>query len=66
MTVGAGWIRHIAPQIPQAAFVGIDEETGIIREGGQGAWQVYGGGNASIYRNGLVEVFVPGQRFTLP
>ena len=64
-TFGAGWIRHIAPQIPQAVFIGIDEETGIIREGGQEAWQVYGGGNVSIYRKGLVEIFPPGQQFTL-
>jgi cyanophycinase len=64
-TFGASWVRHIQRAIPFAACIGIDEETGMIREGGDRAWQVYGGGSVSIYRSGRVERFASGQRFAL-
>lgn len=64
-TFGAGWVRHIEGEIPHAALIGIDEETGMIREDGQRKWQVYGGGNVSIHRKGRVDIFTPGQRFAL-
>jgi cyanophycinase len=64
-TFGAGWIQHIEQEIPQAVLIGIDEETGMIREANQGAWQVYGGGDVSIYRRGGMETFSPGQRLAL-
>jgi cyanophycinase len=64
-TFGASWVRRIQRAIPFAACIGIDEETGMIREGGDRAWQVYGGGSVSIYRSGRVERFASGQRFAL-
>jgi cyanophycinase len=64
-TFGASWVRRINQEIPSAVCIGIDEETGIIREGEERSWQVYGGGNVSIYRGGGIERFAPGQRFTL-
>jgi cyanophycinase len=64
-TFGAGWVRHIEPEIAQAVLIGIDEETGMVREGGQDRWQVHGGGRVSIYRAGREEIFTSGQRFAL-
>ncbi len=64
-TFGAGWVRHIETQIPQAVLIGIDEETGMVREGGRRQWQVHGGGTVSIYRAGREEIFAPGQRFAV-
>jgi cyanophycinase len=64
-TFGAGWVRYIQTQIPHAVLIGIDEETGMVREGGQRQWQVYGGGKVSIYRACREEIFTPGQHFAL-
>ena len=64
-TFGAEWARNLESQLPQAVLIGIDEETGVVREGGQGPWQVYGGGKVSIHRAGQKEIHTPGQRFAL-
>jgi cyanophycinase len=62
---GAGWIRHIERDVPHAILVGIDEETGMIREEGSDAWQVHGGGYVTLYRSGRAVIFSAGQQFTL-
>ncbi|MDD2922286.1 MAG: Type 1 glutamine amidotransferase-like domain-containing protein [Anaerolineales bacterium] len=59
---GASWANQLLPFLPNATFIGIDEETGIIRDV-SGAWQVYGAGNAAIYRGGEITVYTEGELF---
>jgi cyanophycinase len=64
-TYGAGWVRRIEREILHAVLIGIDEETGMLREAGERLWQVHGIGSVTIYRSGRGEIFAPGRRFTL-
>jgi cyanophycinase len=64
-TGGGKWVRHLQKQIPHAVVVGIDEETGMLNDGPEGAWNVYGGGAVTIYRAGYTVKRTAGQPFLL-
>jgi len=54
-TFGNEWARHLLEMIPEAILIGIAEETGLINEGREGAWHVYGKKDVTLYRNGQME-----------
>ena len=64
-TFGKGWARGLTRKYPQILFVGIDEETGIINDGPEGQWQIYGKGGAMIYRGGWSKGYTKGDFFDL-
>ncbi|MBI4763508.1 MAG: Type 1 glutamine amidotransferase-like domain-containing protein [Deltaproteobacteria bacterium] len=49
-TFGKTWASQLAEQNPELIFIGIDEETGMINDGPQGEWTVYGKGSVTLYR----------------
>ena len=64
-TFGQGWAAQLAKLLPGQVLIGVDEQTGILNDGVDGAWRVYGKGAATIYRGGKLAVYVPGQAFHL-
>ena len=52
--------------MPKAILVGIDEETGMLNDGPNGQWTVYGKGAVTVYKPEGLAVFQHAQRFMLP
>ena len=49
-TFGEGWAKQLAQKHPEILFIGIDEETGMINEGPENQWRIYGKGSVTLYR----------------
>ncbi len=49
-TAGKRWAGMLAERLPDAVLIGIDERTGMLREGK--AWSVYGEGDVTLYLPG--------------
>jgi len=64
-TFGQGWAAQLAKLLPGQVLIGVDEQTGILNNGRDGAWNVYGKGAATIYRAGRPVIYQPGQTFSL-
>ena len=54
-TFGKSWAPQLTKQIPTVTLIGIDEQTGMINDGENGIWTVYGRGAVTLYRNNQVE-----------
>ncbi len=63
---GRRWVSRLIGLLPETTLVGLDEQTGIINEGPNGRWQVYGQGAGTLYRNGRRTVYPAGHAFHLP
>jgi len=64
-TFGKSWAPQLTKQIPTVALIGMDEQTGMINDGENGAWTVYGRGAVTLYRNNLVESHQTGTGLSL-
>jgi cyanophycinase len=62
---GGSWISHLVALLPGDVIIGIDEQTGMIDDGADGEWNVYGKGVVTLYRNGEVKGHHPGETFYL-
>lgn len=63
-TFGKRWASQLTRLLPNAVLLGIDEQTGMIDEGGaKNGWRVYGRGAVTIYRKGQPTVYTAGQEF---
>ncbi len=61
---GKNWSQSLIQLLPDAVLIGIDEQTGILGDSA-GSWSVYGAGQATVYRAGVVHAYSPGDTFTL-
>jgi cyanophycinase len=64
-TFGKGWASSLVPSIPHDVIVGVDEQTGLIDEGVQGEWTVFGKGIATVYKRGEPKTYHSGETFSL-
>jgi len=64
-TFGKNWAPRLTQEIPDVTLLGIDERTGMIDDGEDGAWNVYGAGEVVLYGNGEVERYKAGKSFSL-
>lgn len=48
-TFGKNWTMPLTRQLPDVTLIGIDEQTGMIDDGPEGRWQVYGNGCITLY-----------------
>ena len=64
-TFGKSWAPRLLKQIPEVTLIGIDEQTGMIDDGKDNSWSVYGRGAVTLYRNGEVTVFQTGKSFSV-
>ncbi|UCF01114.1 MAG: Type 1 glutamine amidotransferase-like domain-containing protein [Deltaproteobacteria bacterium] len=60
---GQNWASWLADLLPDTILIGIDERTGMLDDGPDGRWQVYGQGEVTLYRRGKIERVAPGQPF---
>jgi len=64
-TFGKRWASRLAALLPGKTLIGIDEQTGMIDDGPQGQWNVYGKGTVTLYKDGEARVYRPGEIFSL-
>ena len=64
-TFGKSWAPKLLKKIPDVTLVGIDERTGMLNNGENNTWNIYGAGDVTLYRNGAVEAFSAGKTFSL-
>jgi len=64
-TFGKSWAPSLLKKLPDVTLIGIDEQTGMINDGENGAWAVYGRGSVTLYRQGQVETHQTGTTFSL-
>ena len=64
-TFGKNWAPRLTQEIPNVTLLGIDERTGMIDDGEDNAWNVYGAGEVVLYRGGNVERYKEGSNFEL-
>lgn len=62
---GKRWAPRLLKEIPNVILIGIDEETGMIDDGENNSWNVYGRGEVTLYRDGQVEIYKVGETFSL-
>lgn len=61
---GKHWVDNLTKLLPNSLLIGIDEQTGIIRD--QENWSVYGAGEITLYRGGQKQsVHVRGETFKI-
>jgi cyanophycinase len=65
-TFGKGLAPRLTSLLPGTLLIGIDEETGLLNDGPEGQWTVYGKGAVTVYEPDSRAVFRHGQRFVLP
>ena len=64
-TFGHRWAPALEELIPQSTLLGIDERTGMIDDGPDGAWRVYGQGAVTLYHAGQTNTCRSGETFAL-
>jgi cyanophycinase len=64
-TFGKSWAPKLLKKIPNVTLIGIDERTGMLNNGENNAWNIYGAGDVTLYRNGTPETFSAGKTFSL-
>ncbi len=64
-TSGQSWSNRLMRLLPDVILIGIDEQTGIINDGPNGRWQVYGKGDVTLYRHGSARSITAGLPFDL-
>jgi len=62
---GKRWAPRLLKEIPNVTLIGVDEETGMIDDGGNNTWNVYGAGEVALYRNGHMETYKAGKIFSI-
>jgi cyanophycinase len=60
-TFGKSWAPKLLKKIPTVTLIGIDEQTGMIDDGENHTWNVYGAGEVVLYRNGQVATYKTGE-----
>ena len=64
-TFGKSWAPSLLKKLPGVTLIGIDEQTGVINNGENGTWTVYGRGSVTLYRADQVENHQTGKSFSL-
>ena len=66
-TFGKNWAPELAQRLPGVVLIGIDEQTGMLNDGPNGRWQVYGDGSGGVtlYKDDRRKHMAPGKHFDL-
>ena len=64
-TFGKSWASKLLKKIPDVTLIGIDEQTGMLNNGENNTWNIYGGGGVALYHNGAVETYKNGKAFSV-
>jgi cyanophycinase len=63
-TFGKKWAPELLKKIPAVTLIGIDEQTGMVNDGGN-SWTVLGRGEVTLYRGNQVETHKAGETFSV-
>jgi cyanophycinase len=61
---GKAWAKQLGELLPEAALIGIDEQTGMLNDVDK-VWQVHGAGDVTLYCNGKTSGYPRGETFSL-
>lgn len=61
---GKSWAPKLIKKIPEVTLIGIDEQTGMLNDGENNAWNIYGAGEVTLYRADQVETYKAGRSFS--
>ena len=67
-TFGRSWAKQLKQMLPNATLIGIDERTGMLSTdtlGTEVQWEVYGGGEVTLYRSEASTGYERGASFQL-
>jgi len=64
-TFGKNWAPNLLKKMPYVTLIGIDERTGMLNDGENNTWNIYGAGEVTLYRNGMVEAYKEGKVFSI-
>jgi cyanophycinase len=64
-TFGKSWVNRLTHLLPETVLIGIDEETGMLNNGPDGKWQVYGKGGVTLFKGQMSQCFISGKPFDL-
>lgn len=64
-TFGKSWAPELLKKLPETTLIGIDEQTGMINDGENNSWNVYGRGAVTLYQNEKVTIHQTGKSFSV-
>jgi cyanophycinase len=64
-TFGKSWAPKLLKKLPHVSLIGIDEQTGMINDGENNSWNVYGRGAVTLYQNEEVTIHQTGKLFSV-
>jgi len=64
-TFGKGWASQLTAMLPNDVLIGIDEQTGMLNDGPQYQWNVYGKGVVTLYWRRQAAIYRPGELLSL-
>jgi cyanophycinase len=64
-TFGKSWAPKLLKKVPDVTLLGIDERTGMLNDGENNTWNIYGAGKITLYCNGAVEMYSAGKMFSV-
>ena len=64
-TFGKNWVKRLTHLLPETVLIGIDEQTGMLNDGPDGKWQIYGKGSVTLYKGQMSQCFASGKPFNL-
>jgi len=64
-TFGKNWAPSLLKKIPDVTLIGIDERTGLLNNGKNETWNIYGAGGVTLYRNDASETYSAGDTFSV-
>ena len=64
-TFGKSWAAELLERLVDVTIIGIDEQTGMLNDAPDDAWQVYGAGGVTLYKNDRKTHYDTGKRFDL-
>ena len=64
-TFGKSWAPRLLKKIPDVTLIGIDEQTGMINDGENNSWNIYGHGSVTLYLKEKVTIHQTGTSFSV-
>jgi cyanophycinase len=64
-TFGKSWVNRLVQLLPETVLIGIDEETGMLNDGPDGMWRIYGKGRVTLYKGQMSQCCTSGKPFDL-
>ncbi len=64
-TFGNKWPSRLSTELPGVLLLGIDEQTGLLDDGPDGEWTVYGKGSVTLFKEDKAKTYRAGESLAL-